>query len=368
VTDRPRVLVACNSTVHDEYLSGEGVARLEALADWEWLPCEGTSSNTPDRWGGPSTDPADTNRLRDKLAEGFDALIVCHGSPYVDASVLDGAPRLKLIGELEGDRFANRIDVDAAVEHGVTVVDTTHGSSLPVAEWALALMIIGLRNAGAQFRRLIGGEEFRRSPDDPGFRLGELSDRTVGLIGLGHIGRRLIELLEPFRCRVLVHDPYVVKEVALAMHVELTSLERVLSETEVVVCTAPLTPRTRGMLGAAELDLLEPDTVFVNVSRGAIVDSDALIARARRNDIRVSLDVFDPEPIPAGSPIRDLPNVFLSPHIAGVTAACRPRFFSFMVDELERFFGGHETLFDITASTLANRRGLAAPAGGTIRA
>jgi phosphoglycerate dehydrogenase-like enzyme len=98
--------------------------------------------------------------------------------------------------------------------------------------------------------------------------------------------------------------------------------------------------------------------VFVNVSRGAIVDPDALIARARRGDIRVCLDVFDPEPIPAASPIRELPNVFLSPHIAGVTAACRPRFFSFMVDELERFFGGRETLFDITAATLANRRGL----------
>jgi len=126
----------------------------------------------------------------------------------------------------------------------------------------------------------------------------------------------------------------------------------------VVVCTAPLTPRTRGMLGAAQLALLPPDAVFVNVSRGAIVDSEALIARARMGDIRVSLDVFEPEPIPVGSPIRDLPNVFLSPHIAGVTAACRPRFFSFMVDELERFFAGHDTLYDITPRTLANRRGL----------
>jgi D-3-phosphoglycerate dehydrogenase / 2-oxoglutarate reductase len=112
------------------------------------------------------------------------------------------------------------------------------------------------------------------------------------------------------------------------------------------------------MLGPAELDLLKADAVFVNVSRGAIVDPEALTARARRGDIRVAIDVFDPEPIPAGSPIRDLPNVFMSPHIAGVTAACRPRFFSFMVDELERFYAGHETLFDITPSTLANRRGV----------
>jgi phosphoglycerate dehydrogenase-like enzyme len=140
--------------------------------------------------------------------------------------------------------------------------------------------------------------------------------------------------------------------------VELGPLERVMSEPDVVVCTAPLTPRTRRMIGAAELDLLKTDAVFVNVSRGAIVDPDALIARAKRGDIRVSLDVFDPEPIPADSPIRDLPNVFLSPHIAGVTAACRPRFFSFMVDELERWQAGRETLFDLTATTLANRRGL----------
>jgi hypothetical protein len=89
----------------------------------------------------------------------------------------------------------------------------------------------------------------------------------------------------------------------------------------------------------------------------AIVDSEALIARARRGDIRVCVDVFDPEPVPADSPIRWLPNVFASPHIAGVTAACRPRCFSFMVDEIERFLAGRETLFDLATRTLANRRG-----------
>jgi len=357
VNPRPRVLVCCNSIVREGYLVGEGLERLERLAEWEWLPSEGESTRR-DLWGGPSEDPADAERLRARIGDGFDALIVCHGAPMIDSSVLEAGPRLKLIGELEGDRFANRIDVPAAIERGVRVVDTTHGSSLPVAEWALALMLIGLRNAGAYFRALTAGEEFRRSYEDPGFRLGELTGRSVGLIGLGHIGRRLIELLDSFRCQIVVHDPYVPKEVALAMHVSLASLEAVLSESEVVVCTAPLTPRTRGMLGAAQLALLPPDAVFVNVSRGAIVDSEALIARARVGDIRVSLDVFEPEPIPVGSPIRDLPNVFLSPHIAGVTAACRPRFFSFMVDELERFFAGHDTLYDITPRTLANRRGL----------
>jgi len=356
---RPKVLVCCSSTVRREYITGEAVARLEEIADWDWLQSEGTS-NRPGVWGGPSEDPEEISRLCARVSDGYEALIVCHGSPYIDAAVFDAAPRLRLVGELEGDRFSNRIDTEAAHARGIRVVDTTHGSSLPVAEWALALMMIGLRNAGQQFRRLIAGEEFRRDHDDPGFRLGELTGRSVGLIGLGHIGRRLVELLQPFRCPVLVYDPYVSKEVAQALHVELGSLDRVMSDSDVVVCTAPLTPRTRQMIGANELNLLKTDAVFVNVSRGAIVDQDALIERASRGDIRVSLDVFDPEPIPGGSPIRDLPNVFLSPHIAGVTAACRPRFFSFMVDELERWHAGRETLFDLTERTLANRRGLVA--------
>jgi phosphoglycerate dehydrogenase-like enzyme len=343
--------------VRENYLGADALERLQRVADWEWLASEGTYTSNQSVWGGPSEDPADAERLRAKISD-FDALVVCHGAPYIDASVFQAGPRLRLVGELEGDRFANRIDVQAAGEHGVHVVDTTHGSSLPVSEWALGLMLIGLRNAGEHYRRLIGGEEVRPSVSDPGFVFGELTGRRVGLIGLGHIARRLIELLQPFRCHIMVHDPYAPKELAVAMHVEMGPLDAVLSESEVVVCTAPLTPRTRGMLGSRELGLLRPGSVFVNVSRGAIVDSEALIARARRGDIRVSLDVFEPEPIPVGSPIRELPNVFLSPHIAGVTAAGRPRFFSFMVDELERFFAGHETLFDVTPRTLANRRGL----------
>jgi phosphoglycerate dehydrogenase-like enzyme len=356
---RPRVLLCANATVREEYWTGEALERLERIADWAWLRSEGVCTR-PGVWGGPSEDPAEAAHLRERIAD-VDILVVCHGSPLVDGATMDAAPRLRLIGELEGDRFANRIDVEAAAERGIRVTDTTHGSSLPVAEWALALAIVGLRNAAEHYRRLIGGEEYRRSRDDYGARHGELTGRTVGLIGLGHIGRRLIELLEPFRCRVLVHDPYVPKELALAVGAQLTSLDAVMAEPEVVVCTAPLTPKTAGMIGARELELLKAEAVFVNVSRGAVVDSVALIARAKRGDVRVSLDVFDPEPIPADSEIRSLPNVFLSPHIAGVTAACRPRFSSFMVDEIERLLDGHETMFDLTPRVLANRRGSEPP-------
>src|SRR5262249_36009962 len=131
----------------------------------------------------------------------------------------------------------------------------------------------------------------------------------------------------------------------------------VMSRSDAVACLVPLTPATQGMIGRAQLDLLRPGSVFVNVSRGPVVDSQALIDRLRRGDVVAGLDVFDPEPIPCDSPIKDLPNVFLSPHMAGVTAACHPRNFQLAVDELARFFAGHETLYDVLPRTLANRRG-----------
>jgi phosphoglycerate dehydrogenase-like enzyme len=130
-----------------------------------------------------------------------------------------------------------------------------------------------------------------------------------------------------------------------------------MSVSDVVICLAPITPATRGMLGAAEFALMKDDAVFVNVSRGAIVQTDALIAELASGRIVACLDVFDPEPIPADSPVRDMPNVFMTPHIAGFTAAGGPRFFRIMVDELERFFAGHETRYDLLPRTLANRMG-----------
>lgn len=319
------------------------------FAQWQWLLVE-----EKDRQG--TVDAAAFRRLIEAVHD-VDAALVCHGAPRLGSEVLDAASSLRFLGELEGDRFAGRLDVEAAWQRGIRTVDTTNGSSYPVAEWALALIIISLRNAGEQFRHMIAPEPYRRPMTDFGYEHGELFGKTVGLIGCGHIGRRLIAFLRPFQCAVKVYDPYLSKVLPDALGFVLTSLERVFSESDVVVCLAPLTPATRRMIGQRELDLLRPGSVFVNVSRGPIVDPDALIRRLERGDIVAGLDVFDPEPVPADSPIKGLPNVFLSPHIAGVTAASRQRFFALMVDELDRFFRGDETLYDLRPETLANRRG-----------
>jgi phosphoglycerate dehydrogenase-like enzyme len=347
---RPRVLLAFNQATRDDQLTPENTARLDARFDWFWLRLEGGERQ------GPNEDPAALEALQGALGD-VEALVVCQGAPRIDARLLAYAPKLRIVGEMLGDRFGHRLDVEGLRAAGVRVVDTTNGGSYPVAEWALALMILSVWNAGEQFRRLIANELYVRPRSDFGYSNSELTGRKVGLIGCGYIGRRLIELLRPFHCDIRVHDPYIPREIPEMLGVLLTSLDYVLSESEVVVCLVPLTPATRGMLGKREFDLLPAGSAFVNVSRGAFVDSTALTERLRRGDIVAGLDVFDPEPIPVDSPIRQLPNVFITPHIAGSGARVWPRLMTLMLDELERFFSGHETFYDLSPRALANRRG-----------
>ena len=123
---------------------------------------------------------------------------------------------------------------------------------------ALALVLIGLRNAGSLFRRLIAGELLWPDRDafrsDPGYVNGELGGKTVGLIAAGQVGRRLIRLLEPFDVALMAHDPYAPDALASVLDLDLTSLQNVMAGSDVVVCLAPLTSGTRGMIGERELE------------------------------------------------------------------------------------------------------------------
>lgn len=346
---RPKILLAFSPRVYEGYVDPTEIARLEQFADWEHFPCEG---------GGiydSNTDPAAAAALREKLP-GFDGIVLCHGAPTLTEEVLSNAPDLRIIAEMEGDRFASRIDLDAAWARNIRTVDVTNGSSYPVAEWALGLILVSLRNGGDFFRRILAGKakEIRYDKVKVG---GQLTGKRVGLIGGGHMARRLIKLLRPFETEIWVHDPYLPRELAEALGFIQTSLDNVLSKCDVVVCLVPLTPATKGMLGEREFGLLKPGAVFVNVSRGAVADSQALINRLKQGDIVAGLDVFDPEPIPADSEILHLPNVFLSPHIGWATGDPIRPFFPLVVDELKRFFDGHEPWYELTPRTRANRTG-----------
>jgi phosphoglycerate dehydrogenase-like enzyme len=343
---RKRVGLAANEYVHTHYVDPADLERLEAVADFSYR-----AFALPGGLHGAVPHDAAAEASIAEFAADLDVLIVCHGSPFVSAEVLAAAGRLTLIGELDGDRFAYRIDIAEAQRRGVRVVDTTHASSYPTAEWALGLALVGLRNAGALFRRMIAHEPPFEEPVErrsgPGYDRAELSEKLVGMVGFGHLARRLTELLGPFDVAVRAYDPFAPRALAEPYGVVFTELDQVL-ECDIVFVLVPLTPTTERMIGAAQLALLRPGSVFVNVSRGKVVDSAALLARLQRGDVTACLDVFDPEPLPPGSPIADLPNVFLSPHIAGVTEESRRRFFRLMVDECLRHFEGLEPLAELT--------------------
>jgi phosphoglycerate dehydrogenase-like enzyme len=347
---RRRIGIACNAETRKLYLSMEDLERLEHLGEVlvEEYDVQGVD------WTMTPTVPETEERFAAFVAD-LDVLLLCHGGPRVTARLLAAAPHLKIVGELEGDRFAGRIDVAAAKAAGVLVVDTTHSSSWPVSEWALALALVGLRQH-ARFRDVIAGEQMSHADyrTDPPAR--ELTGKRVGMIGFGHIAWRLRELLVPFDVRVVAYDPYAPRELADALRIDFAPLETVMG-CDVVICLAPATPTTTGMIGARELALLARDAVFVNVSRGVVVDVEALVAKARQEDAWFGLDAHDPEPIAVDSPLRGLRNVFLSPHIGGMTVEAQPRFFTLMVEELERYYGGAEPRAQITDRVVAGRGG-----------
>jgi D-3-phosphoglycerate dehydrogenase / 2-oxoglutarate reductase len=347
---RPVAGLACRPDVRDAYIDPRDVQRLEEVADLRFQAFDVASG-----LAGPAPRHPGAEAALAEFAAGLDVLVVSHGAPYVSAEVLDAAPRLSLLGELEGDRFGYHFDTEAAAAHSVPIVDTTHGSSWPTAEWALALGLLGLRHAGLFFRRLIAHQvAFPDGRRAEGYERAELSHKRIGMLGFGHLARHLTRLLRPFEVDIVAYDPFAPRELAEAYGIVFGPLEAALT-ADVVFCLLPLTPRTEHLLGRDQLDLLLPGAVFVNVSRGRVVDSDALIERLRRGDVVACLDVFDPEPFPLESPVRDLENVFLSPHLGGGSEESRRRFFALMVDECLRYFAGLEPYDSLTPTILGLR-------------
>lgn len=277
--------------------------------------------------------------------------------PAVTRRVLESATELQIVA-LRGDRFGAHVDLDAAGERGVRVVDTDNiASSGPVAEWVLALILICLRNGGEVFRHMIAGTESWARTGNEAFVRGELTGRKVGLVGCGHVGERLIQLLAPFCVDLRVCDPYLAPERVAHLGIVTDTLEGVLTHAEILILQTPLTPRTTGLIGARELALLGRGKILINASRGRVIDQQALLAALQDGALIAGLDVFDPEPLPPDSPLRSLPNVFLSPHVAWYAPNTLHRYFDLAAREVERFFRGEPLQYELTPRMVAIRNG-----------
>jgi phosphoglycerate dehydrogenase-like enzyme len=285
-------------------------------------------------------------RVREVLAE-TEVLVTGWGCPRIDRAVLDAAPKLRAVLHSAGS--VRGFVTPAVWERGITVSTAAAANAVPVAEYTLAMILLAGKDILGRRERL------RTERDSPGWGfvpgIGN-HGRRVGVIGASRIGRRVIELLRPFDLRVSLTDPYVDEAGAAALGVPLLPLDDLLRTCDIVTVHAPDTPETHRLLDRRALALLPDGAVLVNTARGALVDHDALIDELRAGRLSAILDVTDPEPLPADSPLLDLPNAFVTPHLAGSQGNEVARLGLAVTEEAERLTTGGQLAHALDRSTL----------------
>jgi phosphoglycerate dehydrogenase-like enzyme len=278
-----------------------------------------------------------------------DILVTGWGCPTVGDEVVRSAPRLKLIAHAAG---TVKYTLEPAVyEAGIRVTHAADANAVPVAEYTLASIIFTNKRV-FELRDRYRGDPMRRTSyalmNEPIGNYG----RVVGLVGASRIGRKVAKLLQAFDFTVLLSDPFVRSGDPILEHCELVSLDMLMARSDVVSIHAPSLPSTRHMIGARELALMQDGAGFINTARGALVDEAALIAELQTGRIHAVIDVTEPEIPAANSPLYSLPNVFLTPHVAGAVGMERLRLGEMAVKEVERFVRDEALEFEIEPALL----------------
>ncbi|MFZ3474492.1 hydroxyacid dehydrogenase [Streptomyces sp. 2.9] len=270
--------------------------------------------------------------VRRRLAAA-EVLVTGWGCPPLDEDALALMPRLRAVVHAAGS-VKNHV-TQACWDRGVLVSSAAAANALPVAEYTLAAILFSnkrvLESAHAYRGTRAPIDLLRRYPAIGNYR------RTVGLVGASLIGRRVLELLRPFDFRVLVHDPYADPAELTALGAEPVPLDELLRHSDVVSLHAPELPQTRHLLNASRLALMPDGATLVNTARGSLVDTRALTEELLSGRLHAVLDHTEPEVLPAVSPLYNLPNVLLTPHVAGSLGGELERLAATAVDEVERY-------------------------------
>jgi D-3-phosphoglycerate dehydrogenase / 2-oxoglutarate reductase len=268
-----------------------------------------------------------------------DAEILVTQLAPVSASIMDLLPNLKFIAVSRGGPV--NIDMNAARERGITVVNTPGRNASAVAEFTIGAILAETRNITKGHDALRKGE-YRGDLYRADVTGRELHEMTVGLIGYGEVGRRVVKFLKVFGCRIMVADPYVQLTVEdLRDGVIQTSFETVLAESDVISLHARVTPETTKMMNEETLRKMKPDATLVNTARGPLLDYDALTRVMQEGHLRgAMLETFGIEPVPADWPLLQLPNVTLTPHIAGASVHTVRYAAGLAAEEVRRYLAG----------------------------
>jgi D-3-phosphoglycerate dehydrogenase / 2-oxoglutarate reductase len=265
-------------------------------------------------------------------------IVVTQLAPF-SADVMDRTPNLRLIAVSRGGPV--NIDMAAARQRGIKVVNTPGRNATAVAEFTIGAIIAETRNITKGHEALRKGEyrgDLYRA-DVTGRELGEM---TIGIIGYGQVGHRVVKYLKAFGCRILVCDPYVqLSAQDLKDGVVQCNLETLVSESDVVSLHPRVTPETTQMINAEILRKMKPDATLINTARGPLMDYKALYDVMRSGHLRgAMLETFAAEPVPPDWPLLQLPNVTLTPHIAGASVKTVTYAAGLAADEVNRYLSG----------------------------
>lgn len=287
-----RILVA-------DKLAPEGMAILRRAAEADQLQVDERVGMKPDE-------------LRAVVAE-YDALIVRSAST-VTAAVIDGATRLRVIGR--AGIGVDNIDVEAATRRGIAVMNTPGGNNVTTAEHAIS-MLLSLARSIPQATASMKAGKWEKSK----FTGSEITNKTLGIVGIGNIGRLVAERAQGLKMKVIAYDPFMTEQKARELGVELVALDELLGRADFVSIHTPLLPETRNLIDAAALAKMKKTARLVNCARGGIVDELALAEALRNKQLAgAALDVFEQEPVAADHPLLALDTVVCTPHLGAATA------------------------------------------------
>jgi len=330
--DRPRVLIAVPEPLRGTIVTEGALARLRGFA-------QVTMNQDGRNWTGAE--------IADRLPD-TEAMITGWGIVRLTSEVLARADRLRIIAHAAGS--VKGFVTDAVFDRGIMVTHAASCIADAVAEFSLLMAMLGLRRPHDLNGEMKAGVAW---PDRSTMPRCEIAGKRVGLLGMGYVGRRAAALFAAVGAEVWAYDPYLSPEGAAELGVRKADLHQLLRECKVVSVHLPVTEETHHMLGAEELSLIQEGAVFVNTARSWVVDQEAMVKELAKGRFWAALDVFDREPLPAASPLREMGNVFLTPHSAGYTVESHSGLMPLMIDELERFFKGEPLKHEVGRDMLA---------------
>ncbi len=317
MTQERKILYLPPTGLSEDILSPKAVSILESLGTVIW-------------------NELDRNYTSDELLEmipGAAVVVTSWGSPQITEEHVAAADDLQIVGHGAGS-VKTRL-APAGHERGIVLLSAADVIAESVAEYTLWAMLSGQRNLFPYEKVMKVERGWKPAHNWPGH---SLYSKKVGIVSASMVGRRVIGLLKPFGCDVTVYDPYLNEEDAQLLGVRSVSLEDIFANSDIISVHAPITPETRHMITGAHFQSIRDGALFVHTARSWVLDQDALLAELQKNRFNAYIDVFEPEPLSADHPIRDLDNVFLSPHVSGHTVENRMRLVEEIVRDIERFF------------------------------